>query len=102
MELTDVIFSSVHPFRGGFSVDFLQDCLIERRDRNAPIKKLALADCFFLFEEDVENLEEIVPEVDWDGYEQEYESEEENEEDSEDSYVYQDAYYGHEYYDWAT
>ena len=96
MEITDVIFSPAHHLRGGFSVDCLQDCLKERRDRYAQIRKLALANCFFLCECHVADLEEIVPEVDWDGYEQDYES---SEEEKEDSYVYPRPSYN-SYCDW--
>ena len=68
MKITGVMFS---PGNHGFSVNYLQECLKERRDRYAQIRKLALADCLFLYEEQVADLEEIVPEVDWDG-EQKY------------------------------
>ena len=76
--------------RDEFYVDpeLLQDCLIQRYECGAEIKKLTLDNCYRLDESGVRDLEKIVVDVFWDGVvrglEEEEESEEEEEEEEED------------------
>jgi len=79
LEITEAIFSPDH--EGGFFFEELQDCLMDRCNRNAEVRKLTLSDCFCLYEHDVDLLRDIVVDVDWDEWEEEYNSEDEDEEE---------------------
>ena len=68
-------------FETDLSVDMLLDYLMERCERNAEVQVLRLGDCYCIWSDDVERLEEIV-DVIWDGLEQE-DSEEDDEDDRE-------------------
>jgi len=48
------------------TLEILQDCLMERCERNAEILKLEFLDCCELFCSDVKSLREIVVDVEWD------------------------------------
>ncbi len=50
-------------------VDLLVDCLIKRCNYGVPVQELHLTDCANTFAEDVRRLEEVVPDVKWDGIE---------------------------------
>ncbi|KAF8074861.1 hypothetical protein FPV67DRAFT_1445873 [Lyophyllum atratum] len=51
--------------------DDLRNCIKERSERKADIQDLRLRECSYLYEEIVDVLEEFVPHVDWDGFENE-------------------------------
>jgi len=59
----------------------LEDCLMERWERNAEIRKLIFSDCSSLYTYDVQRLREIVVNVDWDGLEHEYQSDDDDDDD---------------------
>ena len=61
---------------------------MERCERNAEVQVLRLDDCYNIFSDDVERLEEIVVDVIWDGLEQETSTEYDSEEG-------RDLNYGH-------
>ena len=102
LKITEAIFSPDH--EGGFTFEELQDCLMERCNRNAEVRKLTLYDCFCLYERDVDLIREIVVDVDWDEQEDEYISEDEDEDDDEDMYsdYYSDYNYGDSEDDFTT
>ncbi|KAF9525855.1 hypothetical protein CPB83DRAFT_795637 [Crepidotus variabilis] len=54
------------------TVDSLMDCLMERSEYGAPIQKLFIYHSWEIYPRDIEMLEEIVVDVAWDGYEEEY------------------------------
>ena len=62
----------------------LEDCLMERWERNAEIRKLIFSDCSSLYTYDVQRLREIVVNVDWDGLEHEYQSDDDDDNDDND------------------
>ena len=69
-KILDVIFSPDH--EDGFSFEELEDCLVERYNRNAAanaeLRKLILSGCVNLFKEDVDLLREVVVDIDWKGH----------------------------------
>lgn len=69
--------------RDEFDVDLelLEDCLIQRYECGAEIKRLTLDDCYCLDESGVRELEKIVVDVVWDRIVQGFEEEEESEVD---------------------
>ncbi|KAF9530411.1 hypothetical protein CPB83DRAFT_850875 [Crepidotus variabilis] len=72
------------------TVNSLRDCLMERSERGAPIQKLSILDCFDINKDEIQLLEELVVDVDWDGVEMEYEDEDDEEDLEEDSDYYSD------------
>ena len=89
LDIMEAIFSPDH--EGGFPFEELRDCLMERCNRKAEVRKLTLFDCFCLYKRDVDLLREIVVDVDWDEQEEEYDSEDDDEDD-EYSDLYSDEY----------
>ena len=80
----------------GFSFEELEDCLMERCHRNAELRKLILSGCVDLFEEDVDLLREVVVDVDWDQWEEEYKPEVSDEDDED---MYSSDYFDDDYFD---
>ncbi|KAI0794156.1 hypothetical protein C8Q74DRAFT_1247039 [Fomes fomentarius] len=62
-------------------LDLLVDCLIKRCNYGVPVQELYLTCCDNTFKEDVRRLEEVVPDVKWDGIENEEAEESEDEVD---------------------
>ena len=60
----------------------LQDCLIQRYECGAEIPKLILHDCYYYCISDIEELQNIVVDVDWDGKHQDLCNNEDYEVDS--------------------
>lgn len=60
-------------------LDFLIDALIKRCNYGFPLQELHITECLNTFYEDVARIEEIVPEVVWDGLEEAEDTEEEEE-----------------------
>ncbi len=60
-------------------LDQLVDCLIKRCNYGVPVQELYLTECVNTSKEDVRRLEEVVPDVKWDGIEKEDEDESEDE-----------------------
>ena len=72
-------------------LDLMTDALIKRCNWGYPLQELHIKRCLNIYAEDVARVEEIVPEVTWDGMEEAEASEEEEEEEEEE----EDLYYGH-------
>ena len=97
LEIRGAIFSPDH--EDGLSFEELEDCLMERCNRNAPLRDLILSDCVNLFEEDVDLLREIVVDVDWDEYEEAYFSYDDDDDDDEDEDEDEEEMYSSDYFD---
>ena len=83
LEILNPVFSPGHA--DGFSFEELTDCLMERCNHSAELRKLILSACTNLYAEDVALLQEIVVDVDWDQY---YSEDEDEDEDDEDPYSF--------------
>jgi hypothetical protein len=94
MEKADIVYPSLHVL--GFKyLDFLEyepgdlhGILVMRGRLCAPLDKLRLTKCRGLMDDDVEPLEEVVKDVDWDGHAVSLATESESDSDSYTSYEY--------------
>ena len=78
LKIRHVVFHLNH--EDGLSFEELQDCLMERCNRNVGLSRVILAACVNLYDEDVDLLREIVVDVNW--------GEEYNPEDEDDAEMY--------------
>ncbi|CCL98407.1 uncharacterized protein FIBRA_00404 [Fibroporia radiculosa] len=91
--LDDVRFRDLRQFQDGELGSFMESLvytLTERCEHGAEVQELQLVDCWHLDERDVEQLQETVPRVVWDGITNEDDEEEEEEEEEEE---YQPEFY---------
>ena len=84
LEILNPVFSPGHV--DGFSFEELRDCLMERCNRNAELRKLILSACINIYAGDVALLREIVVDVDWDQWEEVYSEDEDEDEEDEEPY----------------
>jgi hypothetical protein len=97
MENADIVYPSLHvlDFKYldflGYEPGDLHDILIMRGRLCAPLDKLRLTECRGLMDDDVELLEEVVEDVDWDGHEESLATGSESDPEPYNSYEYMDS-----------
>jgi len=85
-------FDDNHPQDSRDALEMLQDCLIERCEYGAAIEAIHIDQCYSFDESSEKALQEIVVDVEWDGFDQLWEDmdDDDDEDDDEDDFDFDD------------